>query len=298
MKPKYIIKKTSLSLLTILFCANTMAQDSTGRDLNIALRYFLYNNKIPYLLVNTKTKTEGKFQPVNNILLNVYMDSVAPANLVGKTNTNANGDGYLLIPATLKQQWETLPAHKFLAVSVANKEFPEATTDLQVTKAKILVDTTMVDSVRSIKATVLEYSNNDWIPVKDVEMKIGIRRMGGVLPVGKEATYTTDSTGAVTAEFKRDSLPAEKGTLTLVINVEDNDKYGNLVFEEKLPWGVNIERANDWNKRSLWSTRFRTPIWLLFMAYSIMAAVWSVLIFLVVQIIKIKKLGLMANPSA
>lgn len=292
MKLKYIIRYAWVLIAVVLiFCAKLMAQDSTAKELNIYLRYFMYNNKIPYVLVNTKTKIDGKFQPVKNVGLNVYLDSVAPSNLISKVNTNNKGETQAVIPGSLKPLWDAAATHKFLAVSVANKEFPEATGDLEIAKAKIVVDTVIVDSVRTITAKVFELNKTEWMPVKDVEMKIGVRRLGGVLPVGKEATYTTDSTGGITAEFKRDTLPAEKGILTLVVNVEDNDKYGNLIIEQKLPWGVKIQQANDWNKRSLWSTRFRTPIWLLFMAYSIMAAVWGVLFYLVIQIIKIRKIG-------
>ena len=281
-----------LTAAMLIFCAQLMAQDSTASELNISLRYFMYNNKIPYMLVNTKTKVDGKFQPVKNMVLNIYLDSIAPPNLVGKVNTNNKGDAQAVIPISLKQQWDANASHKILAVSVENKQFAETTGDIEITKAKITVDTTIVDSVKTITAKVFEMKDKEWIPVKDVEMKIGISRLDGAsLPVGKEATYTTDSTGQVTAEFTRENLPAEKGILTLVVNVEDNDKYGNLVLEENLPWGVNIQQTNDLDKRTLWSTRFKTPIWLLFMAYSIMAAVWGVLLYLVIQIIKIRRLG-------
>ena len=47
---------------------------------------------------------------------------------------------------------------------------------------------------------------DEWVPAKDVEMKIGISRMGGIISVGDEETYTTDSAGTATAEFKKDKL--------------------------------------------------------------------------------------------
>ena len=274
-----------------MFTSGLRAQDSTGGDMNISLRYFSYNNKIPYVLVNTKTKVEGKWQPVKNIGVSVFLDSITPLNLVGKVNTDENGNAQLIVPAALKPVWDASPGHKFLAESDQNKQFAAATSDIEIIKAKITVDTTIVDNAKSITVKVLESKGDNWVPVKDVEVKIGIQRMNSVLPVGKEATYTTDSTGEVTAEFKRDSLPADKGLLTLVVNVEDNDKYGNLILEQSLPWGVNLQKADDWNKRTLFSTRFKTPIWLLFMAYSIMAAVWGVLIYLLIQIARIRKLG-------
>ena len=159
----------------------------------------------------------GKFQPVQNIELKIYLDSVTSINLIGKVITNQNGVGYSVIPASLKTIWDGASTHKFFAVSVENKEFAESKSDAEITKAKISLDTVVTDGVRSITAKVFELKDKDWNPVKDVEMKIGVRRLGSSLSVGKEATYTTDSTGQATAEFKRDSLPGENGILTLVV---------------------------------------------------------------------------------
>ena len=129
------------------------------------------------------------------------------------------------------------------------------------------------------------------MPVKDIEMKLRIKRMLGNLSVGDAETYTADSTGTASAEFKRDSMPGDqKGNLTLVARVEDNDKYGNLVVEKTVPWGVAVKQnKNFFDQRTLWSTRFRTPLWLLFMAYSIVIGVWGTIIYLIWQIVKIKK---------
>ena len=88
------------------------------------------------------------------------------------------------------------------------------------------------------------------------------KKNGGILSAGDEATYTTDSTGEVTAEFKKDSLPGdEKGNIVLAAVVEDNDQYGNLQVEKTVSWGVPFNPDNSFfNQRALWSTRSRTPI--------------------------------------
>ena len=101
------------------------------------------------------------------------------------------------------------------------------------------------------------------------------------------------STGIVSVEFKRDSLPGDiKGNFILAAKVEDNDQFGNLLVEKTVPWGVTLKPDQSFfNQRTLWSTRFRTPLWLMLMAYSIVIAVWGNIIYLVLQIVKIKKLG-------
>jgi hypothetical protein len=124
-------------------------------------------------------------------------------------------------------------------------------------------------------------------------MKIGIQRLGGILSAGDEATYTTDSSGTVTVAVSKDSLPGDvKGNIILAASVEDNDVVGNLSIQEKVAWGVPAKYDNNFfNQRTLWSTRFNTPIWLLAIAYSIILSVWGTLVYLIFQLIKIKKLG-------
>ena len=116
----------------------------------------------------------------------------------------------------------------------------------------------------------------------------------------KEEGYTTDSLGQINAEFKVDSLPAvdAKGNIIIVAKTEDNELFGNVSMEKTIPWGKYYTTESNFGKRSLWATRDRTPLWLLFMAYSIIAIVWGVIIYLIVQIIKIKNLSKETMSSA
>ena len=162
------------------------------------------------------------------------------------------------------------------------------------TKAKIKIDTTNVDGVRNITASVMKLENGNWIPAADVEMKLGVLRMDKrILSGGDEATYTTDSTGMVTVEFKRDNLPGDiKGNIVLAASVEDNEEFGNLLIEKPVKWGVSVkEDKSFFDQRALWKNRSKTPYWLLIMAYSIAAGVWVTILYLVFQLFKIKKLG-------
>jgi hypothetical protein len=144
------------------------------------------------------------------------------------------------------------------------------------------------------------FENNDWVPAKDVEMKIGVGRQGGVLSAGDEATYTTDSTGSIEVEFKKANLPGDvKGNFVVMAKVEDNEQYGNLVVEKTVPWGTQLKPDTGFfDQRTLWSTRFRTPFWLLFLVYAIVIGVWGTIIYLVWQIVKINKLGKAAHEQA
>lgn len=117
--------------------------------------------------------------------------------------------------------------------------------------------------------------------------------MDGNLSVGDKDFYTSDSTGVSSASFKKDSIPGDKkGVITLVAEVDDNDTYGNLVTEKNVDWGKTISpQKNFFAQRTLWSIRSEVPIWLLVTVWSIVTGIWGTIIYLVFQILKIKKLG-------
>jgi hypothetical protein len=77
----------------------------------------------------------------------------------------------------------------------------------------------------------------------------------------------------------------------LIARTEDHENLGNLFAEKNVNWGVSPILDNSFDQRSLWATSSKTPIWLLVLAYSIIAGVRGTLIYLISQLLKIKKMG-------
>ena len=290
-------KKNNIMVLVLaLFFAapfSVFAQDSTKNELVMNLGYYMNNNKIIYLMVNTKTKIDKKFQPVNGMVVNLFLDNDSAGNFIGKVATNEKGIAKAIIPAALKDLWEGAATHNFIGISEKTKQFDETKAEAAITKTKITIDTLAGAETRTITVSVSALQDGEWRPAKDVEMKVGVNRLGGILPAGDEVSYTTDSTGIINVELKKDSLPGDQqGNIVLAAKVEDNDQYGNLLVEKTVHWGVAVTpEKNFFDQRTLWTTRFRTPFWLLLMAYTIVIGVWGTIIYLIVQIVKIGKLG-------
>jgi len=267
------------------------AQDSASTTI-LGIRYFLPANKVPYIEVSTKKKIGRKFEPVKGVGIKVYLGEEAENNLLGKVITEKEGIAKVGLPASFKTAWDSLDEFKFIAIADPSKDEEPLTADITIKKAILVLDTISVDDVRTVTAQLKEKKGDQWIAVNDIEMKIGVKRIIGVLPVGEEASYTADSTGLATAEFKRDSLPGDaKGDLTLTAIVEDNDTYGNLLVEKSVPWGAVSNTKNNFWHRTLWSTGNRAPIWLLGIALSIIIGVWGTILYLIRQLYKIWKMG-------
>ncbi|CAN5140543.1 hypothetical protein BH09BAC2_BH09BAC2_16180 [soil metagenome] len=286
-----LYKYSLLLLIIILFLTglSSTAQTDTSATPIVKLHYYNANNSMQYLILESTLKKNKIFTPQPGKTYELYLDSSAAGNLIAKVKTDVNGKAKAFIPVTLKTAWDALPKHTFYVMQGDE----EIISDYAIIKSKISIDTTTEDSVRKITATVMKLEGTEWVPAKEVEMKLGVQRHGGILSAGEEATYTTDSTGTVTVELNKLKLPGDaSGNYRLMARVEDNEELGNLSTEKIVPWGIATKADTGFfDQRSLWSTRFRSPFWLLFMAYSIFLGVWGTLIYLMFQVVKIKKSG-------
>lgn len=280
-----------LVLVIALVPSVLMAQAVEKNSLSLNLKYYNDNNITHHLLVQAKSKIDGKFQQIPNIPVEFYITSDADkANLLGKAVTNDKGEAMIEIPPTAKAEWLKSPNQNFIVTAAATKKFDEAKGELAITKAKLKIDTA---EGRMITAKIVALVDTTWKPIAAVDVIVGVKRLGGILNANETQTYPTDSaTGGVTAEFKRDSIPGDqKGNIVLIASVVDNETYGNLTAEMVVPWGKKSVYMTNFDHRTLFARRGYSPLWLELLAYTIVVAVWSVIIFLLVQIKNIKKLG-------
>lgn len=282
-------KNILISAFCLLLVSQYLNAQSVKNDLLISLAYYNNNNQTQYLKATAKSKVNGKFQQVPNISLAFYIDDSETKVLLGKATTDHSGNAVMQIKSVASEIWKSSASQSFSVSNQENKEFNASEAAVSIVKAKITLDTL---ENKSIVATLLELKDSVWMPVKEVDIKVAVKRMLGELNVGETATYTTDSLGVVTAEFARDSLPGDsKGNLVLIAKVDEHEIYGNLTAELIAPWGVKPSVHSDFNERSLFARKGLTPIWLEGLAYSIILLVWSIIFYLIFQIKKIIKLG-------
>jgi len=68
--------------------------------------------------------------------------------------------------------------------------------------------------------------------------------------------------------------------------------FGNLETTIQVPWGKSSHYINShFEARSLWARGDKVPIWLAILAYSIIFSVWATLIYLIIQVLKIRRIG-------
>lgn len=263
----------------------------------LSLKYFNIQNETHYLVFQGMLKTKNNLEPLSKRNLTVFLnDETEASNKIGNFVTDFEGKANIQIPITFAEAWKASNQQKFIAILDSIDELGVLQTEAEITKSKLLLDTVMEDEVRKIKVTCLELSDSTWTPVSDVEIRVGVKRLSSILPVGEEATVTTDSSGTALVEFAIDSIAGdENGMIYLAAKIEENDSYGNLAYELKVPWGYAGSYSSNYGKRSLWATGDKVPMWLLTLAFGIIFSVWGTLIYLIIQIFKVRKMGLKSS---
>ena len=99
----------------------------------------------------------------------------------------------------------------------------------------------------------------------------------------------------MSAEFGFDLPGDAQGDITIGAKIDEHEVYGSLMSTKAAKWGVPLDSdtsfAKSFAKRTLWSTRDKTPIWLLVFPNLIIVSVWGIIFYLIYQIFRIIKLG-------
>lgn len=302
-KLSYIIVLGLISLFTATRDAHSQSAGNGGaangnaanvsaaepKRLLLSVGYVNDNNRLQYLKAVAKTRINGKFSFASGVSLRFYLRADSPRYLLGTAVTNDKGEAFAWYPPGVHDEWLASFRQHLIVAADSGKGFPATEAENDVTKARLQIDT---GKERSVVLRLTELRAGAWTPVKGVDVRIAVRRMGGDLNIGDAATYATDSTGSVFAAFKLDSLPGDaNGNIVLVATVDDNGTYGTLSVERPVRWGIYRPWTSTYDRRTLFARRGRSPFWLEGLAYSIILFVWGSLVYLIQQVMLLKQLG-------
>ena len=115
-----------------------------------------------------------------------------------------------------------------------------------------------------------------------------LRRYFGNLQIGK--SEQTNNDGKVSFDFPKD-LPGDKdGNIELIVKVNE-DKLGEFEADKKLQIGIPTDKPSLTENRAIWNVVAKAPIWLLATYIISVLVVLSILAYLVLNLVKIKKLS-------
>lgn len=224
-----------------VFSGQCFATNSAARSIqpvDLELEYFQINEE-KYLNVSLAGQGNNRQTPLEEILVNLFLNEISPAQKLGSVTTDENGQGRITLGETFEAMADTLYEYTFIAVSGSDDRHMKAESELTIRKSDLSIGHFVDNDRKYVKATLTEATDtNAMIPVEGEELLFEVERLLGLLPV---ADFTfTDGQGTVETVFP-DDIPGDKeGNIVIVVRVDEHPDYGNVEFRETVAWGVPL----------------------------------------------------------
>ncbi|MBT3302151.1 MAG: hypothetical protein HN921_14805 [Bacteroidetes bacterium] len=127
----------------------------------------------------------------------------------------------------------------------------------------------------------------DDVPIVNTELKFYVKRYFGNMEIGKAKT---NDKGQAVIDFPINIPGDSTGCVDLIVMMSDNPEQVNAVVENAQICSPNIP-INIFEKRVMWSENSRTQWWALLSYGFIVVGVWLTILYVVFQIIQVKKLS-------
>lgn len=130
-------------------------------------------------------------------------------------------------------------------------------------------------------------AKGDRIPIANATVSFFVQRLFGKMPIAEESTAPTNDSGIAELAFPKDIPLEAQGSLTLIALIEDNAYTGPLQAKVQGAWGRAVPVVADPFPRALWEPR--APIAMILTFCILLGGVWCTYIFVVNQVVQIKK---------
>ncbi|MEK6781051.1 MAG: hypothetical protein AABY93_05070 [Bacteroidota bacterium] len=247
--------------------------------------------------VQVRRKENKKTISVVNLKspINLYLNEVKENNptdgtgWISKLHLNHEGEGTFEFPSKFNKLTSGLHEYTFIAKMDSDLIYKDVEDEITISDAKIDIEYTGEDSIKTVTATLSAWKDLAYVPVPEIEVKLGIKRTFNFLPFG-DPGLSTDENGEIFGELPLDIPGNANGTLTIVARLEDDETYGTVEATADIPWTV-LPKINPLRGRTLWSSGDNAPLLLVISSVTIIVIIWGTIIYLIYLLFRIKRLS-------
>ncbi len=256
----------------------------------IDLSYFKVATDSSYLMVQVKTRVDRQYEPVEGVIINLFLEEQTKTGMMGNVTTDREGKGVFVLPPKYYRAQDTLSVMQFVARLQNDPNFRDKLTTLEIREASIALEPIETDSTLQLQITLTEKdSAGNYLPVESADIKVMVKRLFSRLAVGEDYNFT-DENGQVLINFPIDLPGDAQGSLAIEAGVLENDTYGNVLVSQSLPWGSDeLKQPDRFDERNMWSARDKAPIYLLIWPNLMLLSVWGVIAYLILELIRISR---------
>ena len=285
MKNKFIAHQIFLVVLSVFLCTSSFAQKAKKDKIRLKAEYVKIMNAEIYFDIKATAKVDNQNIDVSNIDLTIYNNIGDDQIELGKTKTNMNGESRFILKDINAIKPDSTNIYNIEISFDGNDSFSGASKSISFKNANIEAKLITKDSINYITATLIDKSTDS--VVSDALLRVQVQRLFRPLRIGEEFN-STDETGTIIVPIE-EGIPGVDGKLTFEVVLKDSDDFGTVKALVNAPIGVPIVDESTFDERTMWSPRNKTPLFLLIFPNLIILGIWGIIIYLILNLIKLKK---------
>lgn len=275
-----------ISVFLITTCFQDLnAQTTKKNKVRLKADYVKIMDSESYIDITATSKIEKQNTKVSNIDLIIYNEFDDEKIKIGNVITNMKGENRFIIKNLNVLKPDSTNTYTILISFKGNDSFKKASKRISFKNANIETKLINKDSLNYITATLKDVSTDS--PIIDESLTVQVQRLFNPLRIGEEFN-NTDENGTIVVQIE-EGIPGVNGNLTFEVVLDDNDDYGTVKAIVNAPLGIPIIDESTFDKRTMWSPRNKTPIFLLIFPNLLILGIWGLLVYLTYNLFKISK---------
>ena len=289
MKDQLKFRFIFLAFLGVLLCSTSFndlnAQDAKINKVRLKADYVKIMDGESYFEIKATSKINKKNTAVSNIALTVYHELDDNKIELGTTATNMKGESKFVLKNLNTIKPDSTHNYNIVISFKGNDSYKKASKSITFKDADIDAKIITIHSVNYITATLMDAGANS--PIIDESLNVQVQRLFNPLRIGEEFN-STDENGSIIVSVE-EGIPGVEGNLTIEVVLSDHDDYGTVKALVKAPLGIPIVDESTFDKRTMWSPRNKTPLFLLIFPNLLIFGMWGLIVYLFVNLFKITK---------
>jgi archaellin len=278
-----------LVLLLVFTCGTGFqelyAQDVKKNRVRLKLNYFKVMNEEVYFNMRATSKIGKSNVNVSNIELTIYNEVDDERIELGTATTNMNGECRFVVNDFNTIKSDSLNTYNISVAFKGNDEFKKAKKSISYKNADIEAKIVTKDSVNYIMARLKDAHKDSLLG--NTSLTVQVKRLFQPLFIGEEFNVT-DERGEILVAVE-DGIPGVDGKLTIEVVLSESEIYGTVIAPVIAPIGKVIVDESTFDQRKMWSSRDKTPLFLLIFPNLIIFGMWFIIVYLSLNLLKISK---------
>jgi len=264
---------------------NLYAQETKKNTIRLKADYIKTMNKEIAFNLRASSKVDGSNIDVANIELTVFNEYNDDSVKLGSTITDSEGKSTFVINDLNLIKPDSTGLYNILVSFKGNDAYKRASKSVTYKDATIEAKIITKDSVNYITATLKDTATDSVL--SDQILNVQVQRLFRPLRIGPEFN-STDESGTIIVPIE-EGIPGVDGMLTFEVVLKDNDDYGTVKAQVTAALGTPVVDESTFDERTMWSPRNKTPLFLLIVPNLITLGIWGIIIYLILNLVKIKK---------